>query len=247
MKLAAIGIAAATALAALAAYAHPTAPSPPIAAALSDPARPAKDKALDEERKPAELMRAIHLHAGQRVVDVWPGEYWDRLFGAVVGPKGEVIAWMPNEAAKAEKIAWPAPGTHQGPNVIAEGGPVNAFTVDKPVDIVWIRQNYHDLYDKFMGPADVPGFNKAVYRALKHGGLFVIIDHSAPKGSDLAATDTTHRIDEARVVRDLVKAGFVTAGSSMALRNPADPRDKVVFDKAIRGHTDQFVLIFRKP
>lgn len=247
MQLATIGVAAATAFLAIATSGYATAPSPQIAAALSDPARSAKDKALDEERKPAELLRAIHLHAGQRVVDVWPGEYWDRLFAAVVGPKGEVIAWMPDEAAKAEHIKWSAPGTHLGPNVIAQGGPVNAFTVDKPVDVVWIRQNYHDLYDKFMGPADVPAFDKSVYHALRHGGLFVVIDHSAPKGSDLAATDTTHRIDEARVVRDLVKVGFVTAGSSMALRNPADTRNKVVFDKAIRGHTDQFVLIFRKP
>jgi predicted methyltransferase len=31
------------------------------------------------------------------------------------------------------------------------------------------------------------------------------------------------------------------------LRNPSDPRTALVFDKSIRGHTDQFILKFRKP
>lgn len=240
----AIAAAAAIGLSALAASATPSAP---IAAAIADPARSQQDRALDKDRKPAEILAAIHLKPGERIVDVWPGKYWDALFSDVVGPKGEVIAWMPDEAAKAEHVAWPANGTQLAANIVAEGGPVNAFTVQRPVDVIWIRQNYHDLYDKFMGPADVPGFDKAVFHALRKGGLFVVIDHAAPAGSDLADTDTTHRIDEERVKRDMASAGFVLAGSSDTLRNPADPRTALVFDKAIRGHTDQFVLIFRKP
>ena len=31
------------------------------------------------------------------------------------------------------------------------------------------------------------------------------------------------------------------------LRNPADDHKVKVFDKSIRGHTDQFVFKFRKP
>jgi predicted methyltransferase len=98
-----------------------------------------------------------------------------------------------------------------------------------------------------MGPSDVPAFNKAVYAALKPGGLFVIIDHSAPDGSGLADTDTTHRIDAARVKSDMAAAGFVFVKESDALRNPDDPRTKLVFDPSIRGKTDQFVYIFRRP
>jgi len=93
----------------------------------------------------------------------------------------------------------------------------------------------------------VPAFNKAVFRALKPGGRFVVIDHVAPEGSKLAATDTTHRIDPAVVKADMKAAGFRFVGESSALRNPADPHTNLVFDKSIRGHTDQFVLIYRKP
>jgi predicted methyltransferase len=152
--------------------------------------------------------------------------------------------------AKAEEEKLPADGSNPipgYPNVIAASGPINAFATANPVDVVWMRQNYHDLYDPFMGPADVPGFNKAVFKSLKHGGRYVIIDHSAPDGSGLADVNTTHRIDAAVVKTDMAAAGFIFVGESNALRNPADARDKLVFDKAIRGKTDQFVYVFRKP
>jgi predicted methyltransferase len=221
-----------------------------VAAAVADPGRPAADTALDAARKPSELLAVIGLKAGDRVVDIWPGAYWDRLFSKAVGPSGHVYMFWPIEAAKAEKETVPPEGSAPlagYPNVTVFSAPVNAFKVPEPVDVVWIRQNYHDLYDPFMGPADVPAFNRSVFDALKSGGLFVVVDHSAPAGSGLAATDTTHRIDAARVKADMAAAGFVFAGESNALRNPADTRDKVVFDPSIRGKTDQFVYLFRKP
>ncbi len=133
------------------------------------------------------------------------------------------------------------------PNVVTRTAPINSFSAPEPADIIWIRQNYHDLHDKFMGPADVPAFNAAVFKALKPGGVYVVIDHSAPDGSGLADTDTTHRIDAEAVKQEVTAAGFVFDGESKVLRNPADPRTALVFDKSIRGHTDQFVFKFRKP
>ncbi len=224
--------------------------SPSVMAAIADPARTAAETALDAGRKPAELISFMGLKPGMSIVDIFPGPYWDRMFSTVVGPKGSVIAFQSVEMAKAENDALPPDGSAPmagHPNLTALSGPINGFAVSKPVDVVWMRQNYHDLYDPFMGPADVPAFNKAVFKALKPGGAYVVIDHSAPDGSGLAATNTTHRIDAAVVKKDMAAAGFVFAGESDALRNPADARDKLVFDKAIRGHTDQFVYLFRKP
>jgi predicted methyltransferase len=221
-----------------------------IAAAVADSGRPAADTALDAARKPAEVLAFIGLKPGMRVVDVIPGPYWDRMFSKAVGPTGHVYMFLPLEIAKAEKIPVPANGSTplpNYPNVTVNAAPVNAFSTSEPVDVVWIRQNYHDLYDPFMGPADVPAFNKAVFNALKPGGVFVIIDHSAPDGSGLADTNTTHRIDAAVVKKDMETAGFQYAGEINVLRNPADARDKLVFDPSIRGKTDQFVYLFRKP
>jgi len=224
--------------------------TPVIDAAIADPGRPAKDAALDAERKPAEILAFIKLKPGATIVDVVPGAYWDRLFAKVVGPNGHVYDFMPEELAKAEHKPLPVAGSApiaDLPNVTAYSGPTNTFAVPTPADVVWIRQNYHDIYDPFMAPADVPTFDKAVFKALKKGGYFVVIDHSAPDGSGLADTNTTHRIDAAVVKRDMAAAGFVFVAESDALRNPADPRDKLVFDPSIRGKTDQFIYLFKKP
>jgi predicted methyltransferase len=115
------------------------------------------------------------------------------------------------------------------------------------LDAVFIRQNYHDLYDKFMGPADVPGFNKAVFAALKPGGVYVVLDHAAVAGSGIGATETLHRIDPARVKSDVLAAGFKLDGESSILANKADDHTKNVFDPSVRGHTDQFLFRFKKP
>ena len=125
------------------------------------------------------------------------------------------------------------------------------FTVDDlaklgPVDLVWTSQNYHDLHlARFK--LDVVAFDKAVFAALKPGGVFFIEDHAAKDGSGLDAPDKLHRIDEAVVKQEVESAGFKLVGESDILRNPADDRTLLVFNPAIRGHTDQFLLKFQKP
>lgn len=221
-----------------------------IAAAVADPSRPDKDRAMDAARHPAELIAFLHLKTGETIADIWPGDYWDRLFATTVGPQGKVYAVHLPKADTAEKVATPAAGSMAlagHANVVTVVTPANSFQLPTKADVIWFRQNYHDLYDPFMGPADVPAFNKAVFRALKPGGRFVVIDHVAPAGSKLASTNTTHRIDPAVVKADMAAAGFVFVGESDILRNPADPHTALVFDPAIRGHTDQFVYVFKRP
>ncbi len=221
-----------------------------ISAAIADQSRPDADRALDAERKPAELLSFVRLKPGETIVDVVPGAYWDRLFSDVVGPHGRVIAFYPTQMAKFTKNGLPVTGSHpfaDHPNVEAVTASIDAFTTPHPADVVWIRENYHDLYDKFMGPADVPGFNRAVFKALRPGGYFVVLDHVAAAGSGISATDTLHRIDPVRVKRDMAAAGFKFIAAGDMLKNAADDHTLKVFDKTIRGHTDQFVFLFQKP
>ena len=241
-------IVAALSIAGMASTAHAIPPN--VAQAVSDTARPPADRDLDAARKPAELLDFVGIAPGQKIVDVFPGPYFDRMFSTAVGPTGKVFMFIPTEAVKVKDAPDLPTGTKpfaDHPNIVVQQSPINAFSVPESVDVVWIRQNYHDLYDPFMGPADVPAFNKSVFKALKPGGLYIVIDHSGPDGTGLASTNTTHRIDAAVVKRDMAAAGFVFEGESDTLRNPADPRTALVFDKSIRGHTDQFVYKFRKP
>ncbi|HTT99878.1 MAG TPA: hypothetical protein VMF58_17645 [Rhizomicrobium sp.] len=221
-----------------------------ITAAVNDPARPDADKQLDAERKPAEMLALMHIKPGMKVMDLVPGGgYFTRLFAKAVGPKGYVYAFQPAEfssfnkgkPAKVRAVA------ADYPNVSVIEAPVNSLAAPEALDVVWTSQNYHDLHDSFAKPADLAVINKKVFDALKPGGAFIVLDHSAEKGSGLRDTETLHRIDEAAVKSEVEAAGFKLAGESNVLRNPADPRTAKVFDPSIRHKTDQFILIFRKP
>jgi predicted methyltransferase len=226
------------------------APSPAIAAAVADPSRPAADRDRDPERKPAEMLAFAGVAPGMVVVDMLPGGgYFTRLFSDVVGPSGKVIAYVPDEMlAKYPKsmngaTAVAAEASHQ--NVQVEHNPLLAPGPDNVADVVWTSQNYHDLHN--IPGADLVALNKLIYRSLRPGGVYVVLDHSAPAGSGVTTTDTLHRIDEAAVRKEVEAAGFKFDGESKVLANAADPRTAAVFDPSIRGHTDQFILRFRKP
>jgi predicted methyltransferase len=83
---------------------------------------------------------------------------------------------------------------------------------------------------------------------IRPGGYYIVEDHAAAAGADPAVTRRElHRIDPAVVRKEAEAAGFVFDGESKVLANPADDHTLKVFDPALRGHTDQFVLRFRKP
>jgi predicted methyltransferase len=224
---------------------------PYLAAALADPGREA-DKVADARRQPAAILALSGLRPGDKVVDLIPGGgYFTRIFSKVVGARGHVYVVWPNEYANvahpdpenSDKLA-ATPG-YDNTTVLREPGA--AFATPEPVDMVFTSQNYHDYPDKFMGHIDPLVFDREVFKALKPGGVFLIVDHVAEAGSGMRDTDTLHRIDPAIVKRQLAATGFVFVGESTALRNPADAHKVAVFDPLIRGHTDQFIYKFRKP
>jgi predicted methyltransferase len=224
-----------------------------IAAAVADPARPAEQVLWDAGRKPAEALRFAAVHPGDRVGDFMSGGgYFTRLLSRVVGNEGRVYAFVPTEqlrnCAPEETAGTLALGKdNKYTNVIVLTGPVNRFHAPEPLDVVWTSLNFHDLYDGFMGPADVPRVTQSIFDALKPGGLFLVIDHVAEAGSGTRDTDSLHRVDPQVIIDRARAAGFLLEAQSNLLRNPGDDHTLKVFDPKIRGRTDQVVLKFRKP
>jgi predicted methyltransferase len=207
-----------------------------------------QDALTDPAMKAPEVIAFIGLKPGDKVADIVGGRFL-RALSKAVGPTGTVYAVetaemvkLHPELSKLTTALAAAPGS----NVVPSADPI-ASPLPKGLDAVFIRQDYHDLYDKFMGPVDVAAFNKNVYAALKPGGVYVILDHEDVAGSGIAHTETTHRIEGARVKADLAAAGFKFDGESKIFANPADDHSKFVFDAAIHGKTDQFLYRFKKP
>ena len=222
------------------------------AAPFDNSTRPAADIARDGVRKPAAMIAFARIAPGQTVVDMLPGGgYFTRVFAQTVGPKGKVVALVSDQYAKAvPKAATDIQSLAAEPayaNVEAAVRNLGDIGAPGSVDRVWTAQNYHDLHSARLPKGTVEGLNRAIFTALKPGGMYIIIDHSATKGTGVTAVDTLHRIDAATVKAEVTSVGFTFAGENSLLANKADDRSKNVFDPAIRGKTDQFVVRFLKP
>lgn len=222
-----------------------------IAASAADPAR-SKQAAQDVQRHGPEILAFAGVRPGAKVVDLIPGGgYWTQLFAKAVGPKGHVYGIWPTEYVKVdgEEVApyRALIGSPAYANVSMIEQSASGLAAPDKVDLVFTAQNYHDYPDKFMGPTDPALLNKAVYAALKSGGIYLIIDHVAEAGSGMRDIETRHRIDPAIVKTQVMAAGFQYVGESKLLANSADDHSKKVFDPTIRGKTDQFIYKFRKP
>jgi predicted methyltransferase len=227
-------------------------PVPPAIKALVDAAdRDPEDKKLDSGRGAGEFLAFLALKPGERVAELGVGTgYTTELLARAVGPGGKV--WAQNNAlfAKFADKPW---GERLKKTVMK-----NVVRVDrefdaplppeaKNLDAVISVLVYHDT--AWMG-VDRDRMNKAVYDALRRGGEYVLVDHSAASGTGVQDVKTTHRIDELFVVREVERAGFHLAGYGDFLRNPDDTRDWNDSPRAAgdrRGPSDRFVLRFVRP
>jgi predicted methyltransferase len=259
---------------ALAACATPTA-SPPaltterIAAIVASPDRSAADRDNDARRKPVEMLTFIGVRPGMVVLDVFAGGgYTSELLARAVAPNGHVyaqsappaVAPMPMPAAGAAGDAAPAPPPRRtSAMAIAEraknpaaanmtavtapfSNPVPPYLANGSLDLVTLMFNYHDF--GWMG-VDRASTNRAIFAALKPGGLYVIADHAGRGGTGISESGTLHRVEEEFVVREVQAAGFRLVERGTFLRNPADPRDREEPDPPMPK--DEFVLKFVRP
>lgn len=219
-----------------------------ISQAVADPARPAAFKAADALRKPAETLAFSGVRPGMIVGEFYPaGGYFTRMLSDVAGSSGHIYAienagW--NDSVKDDRTML-AEGKWK--NVSLDVQPFGSVKFPEPLDLAWVTQNYHDLKIAKYGNVDTVAFDRAVYGALKPGGIFFVLDHQGWKGMSDADIAKVHRIDKDQVIREVTSVGFRLAGEGSFLKRPTDDHHLPIFDPKIRGHTDQYALKFVKP
>jgi predicted methyltransferase len=219
-----------------------------IEKAVADAARPTDQRQLDALRKPADTIAFAGVRPGMTIGEFYPGGgYFTRMLSDVVGPAGHVYGlenagWKDAVKANDALIA-----ERKWKNVTMDSQPFGTVSFPKPLDLAWVTQNYHDLKIAEYGTVDTVAFDKAVYKALKPGGVYFILDHQGPASLTNADIAKMHRINRDVVVKEVTSAGFKLVGEGNFLRRPGDDHTKSIFDKSIQGHTDQYALKFVKP
>jgi predicted methyltransferase len=223
--------------------------------ALAAPERSAENKARDAARKPIETVQFLGIKTGDTVVDMIAESGWfTEVLSAAVGPSGHVYSQNPPFVPESD--AGKALLKRLG-NAEALRVPFAQAGIVAKADAVVTAMNLHDVYNGWPPPFCEPRCNdqpagepaaveflKAIYAALKPGGVLGVIDHVGVAGEDNAKL---HRMLPQQARDALVKAGFTVEAESTLLANAADDHTKMVFDPAVRGHTDQFVFRARKP
>ncbi|GAO79709.1 MULTISPECIES: class I SAM-dependent methyltransferase [unclassified Sphingopyxis] len=226
------------------------APDKAVAAAVADKSRLAENRKLDDGRHPADVLAFAQVKRGSTVADLLAGNgYYSEMLADLVGPKGTVIPMNPSGFHEPE--TW-ATITKAYPNIAPMVRPVNTIVLaPKSVDMIFTHLAYHDLYwqsEKFKFPrVEVDAMLVNWFSAVRPGGSIIVVDHVGPAGDTRELVEKLHRIDPAKVRADMERAGFVFDGDSGALRITADDHSKNVFDPAIRGKTDRFMMRFKKP
>jgi predicted methyltransferase len=109
-------------------------------------------------------------------------------------------------------------------------------------DLVTFFYGYHDITSLGIDRIKV---NKALYDALKPGGVLVVGDYSAKPGAGTSGAQTLHRSDEALFRSEIEAAGFELIDHGDFLRVAGDARDAHSHSSA--QPVDIYVLKFRKP
>jgi predicted methyltransferase len=224
-------------------------------AALTHAGRPAADSARDSIDHPADMLRLAGIKPGMTVADVLAGDgYYSELLSYVVGPKGHV--YLINNLAFDN---WSQPALKDR-MAGARFANVTQQTVDlndmklapASLDAILLVKVYHDMYWVDANPkspwpkVDVNAVLNQLSRALKPGGVLLLIDHSAKAGHGKSDAGELHRIEEAFAVQDFTAHGFKVIAKSDLLRRTDDSRDLISYKGPAVGKTDRFVLVFRK-
>jgi predicted methyltransferase len=246
----------------------PTLSQEAISSIVASPDRSAGDRFNDIRRKPTDMLAFIGVRPGMTALDVSAARgYTTELIARAVGPKGKVYGQNPpprepNRAPPAQPEGASAPRPANAPppmptlaERVSNQAVSNIVAVSRPfedpappevanggLDLVTLMFNYHDF--GHLG-VDRGKTNRAIFQALKPGGIFVIADHSGRSGTGISESGTLHRIEEAFVKQEVEAAGFRLSAEGNFMRNPADPRDRNTPEPPMPK--DEFVLKFVKP
>jgi len=221
--------------------------------AVLNESRSEKDISSDINRKPDKILAFAEIKKGMVIADISAGTgYYSELFSYLVGETGKVYLHnTPSYMARKDK-ATAIKARLDNPkiqNVVALSSQLTDLNLPEKVDVILLSKVFHDLYvakESVEREQKIELFFDQIEQFLNEKSFVLLIDHSAPIGSNTSFTSKSHRIDEGFVKRIFESKGFVLLKSSNILRNDNDDRKLNIWDGKIINRTDRFVYLFKK-
>ena len=210
-----------------------------IDAALAGAHRSDANKARDRYRHPKETLAFFGLRPEMTVVEIWPGGGWyTEVLAPVLRERGKLYVAQygskppfPYQQREMDTLAAKIranPDLYRAVTPTALNLLTNELTIAPPgsVDLVLTFRNVHNWFEEGYGPPNAAELAfKAMFTALKPGGMLGVVDHRWPDAATEDPRAKSGYISEQRVIALAEAAGFELAGRSDVNRNPLDTHD----------------------
>jgi len=222
-----------------------------VEAALTAEARPQADRDRDRNRRPLETLNFFGLKDDMRVLELIPGGGWyTRVLAPVLAENGKLYVAIGTRRIKDGLLNEPGFGQVElldtKDNLRRPEGSrfyqLDDFELDvSGLDMVLTFRNLHNF-----DPDSRARLNEQVFKALKSGGLYGVVDHTM-RHMEPANHENRRRIDPVLVIREMLDLGFEFVDHTDLHYRADDELQYEVGRRSVSGNTDRFTLLFRKP
>lgn len=240
-------------------------------AALNGPQRSQESKARDSSRHPQETLEFFGLREGMTVLEVAPGGGWyteviapmvsdsGAYYAAHYGMNGPSAYYRASLGKYLQKLA--ADKDNYGAVIVTQLQPPLEIEA-APAATVDLAVAFRNVHSWMRADALEPTL-AAIYKALKPGASFGLVQHRAKPETPVETMKTSGYVTEAYVIAAVEAAGFTLEASSDINANPRDtadhPKGVWTLPPALRlgdvdrakydaiGESDRMTLKFIKP
>jgi predicted methyltransferase len=212
-----------------------------IKQAMSADIRSDREKDRDRNRKPVETLEFFGIKDDMKVLELVPGGGWySKLLAPALRDNGQFYLSLGTKRLK-ESLLKNKP-FDKVQLVGSEGFEFEGLNFEvNDLDAVLTFRNYHNFDEK-----ERVSVNKSAFKALKAGGVYGVVDHTRrhmQKNND----ENGRRFDPVFAIKEIQQAGFVLVDYSNLHYKSDDELRFEVGRKTVRGNSDRFTLLFKKP
>lgn len=203
------------------------------------------ERARDANRKPAEVLEFFGLEDNMKVLEISPATgYWTKFVGPTLCSSGGelVVSVSVSNSFKNDVMTLPGLDCVSAINDDIALNDIPEFEFETGnFDMVLTFWNLHNPTAEMRA-----NMNKAIFDALKPGGIYGAVDHTRRHGQPTSRA-VGRRLDPVLVIKEMVDIGFEFVDFSDMHYHPEDDLTQEVGTAGVQGNTDRFVLKFRKP